>query len=112
MGRRMSVTPSCAMIEPSVSSTSEWTTDCGWTTTSIAADGVPNSQCASITSRPLFIRVAESIVIFRPIRQVGWLSAACTVTFARSSGAMCRNGPPEAVRMRRRTSDASRRCRH
>ena len=41
MGSRMSVTPSWAMIDPSVSSTSEWTTDWGWTTTSIAAGGVP-----------------------------------------------------------------------
>src|SRR2546426_682841 len=31
----MSATPSCAMIEPSVSSTIEWTTDWGWITTSI-----------------------------------------------------------------------------
>ena len=30
-----------------------------------------NSQRASITSSPLFISVAESIVIFGPIRQVG-----------------------------------------
>ena len=85
MGSRMSVTPSCAMIDPSVSSTSEWTTDCGWTTTSMADGGVPNSQCASMTSRPLFISVAESMVILRPIRQVGWLRAASTVTPARAS---------------------------
>ena len=105
MGSRMSVTPSWAIIDPSVSSTSEWTTDCGWTTTSIAAGGVPNSQCASITSRPLFISVAESMVILRPIRQVGWLSAASTVTPASASADRCRNGPPDAVRISRRTSD-------
>ena len=33
----------------------------------------PNSQCASITSSPLFISVAESIVILRPICHVGCL---------------------------------------
>ena len=85
MGRRMSVTPSWAMIDPSVSSTIECTTDCGCTTTSMAAAGVPNSQCASITSRPLFISVAESMVILRPIRHVGWLRAASTGTPARAS---------------------------
>ena len=69
----MSVTPNCAIIDPSVSSTIECTTDCGCTTTSIWSARTPNSQCASITSRPLFISVAESIVIFRPIRQVGCL---------------------------------------
>ena len=35
MGSRMSVTPSCAMIDPSRNSTIECTTDCGWITTSI-----------------------------------------------------------------------------
>ncbi len=59
------------MIDPSVSSTIECTTDCGWITTSMASGAAPNSQCASITSRPLFISVAESIVIFRPICHVG-----------------------------------------
>ena len=69
-----------------VSSTSEWTIDCGCTTTSMA-DGAAtsNSQCASITSRPLFISVAESMVILRPIRQVGWLSASSGVTAASRS---------------------------
>ena len=55
--------------------TSACTIDCGCTTTSIRSYGVPNSQCASITSRPLFISVAESIVIFPPIAQVGCCSA-------------------------------------
>ena len=45
---------------------------CGWMTTSICSGGTPNSQCASITSRPLFISVAESTLILRPIFQVGW----------------------------------------
>ena len=31
----------------------------------------PNSHRASMTSRPLFISVAESTVIFGPIRHVG-----------------------------------------
>ena len=72
----MSAPPSCAMIEPSMSSTIEWTIDCGWMTTSICAAGRSNSQCASITSRPLFISVAESMVILRPIRHVGCRNAS------------------------------------
>ena len=45
----------------------------------------PNSQCASMTSSPLFINVAESIVIFRPICQVGWRSAASGRTWSSSA---------------------------
>ena len=50
----------------------------------------PNSQCASITSRPLFINVAESIVILRPMRHVGCFSASAADTsrqFRRGSAA-------------------------
>ena len=47
------------------------TTDCGCTTTSIRSNGSANRKCASITSRPLFISVDESIVILAPIVQVG-----------------------------------------
>ena len=39
-----------------------------------------NSQRASMISRALFIIVAESIVIFWPIFQVGWSRASATVT--------------------------------
>ena len=39
--------------------------------------GVPNRWWASISSRPLFISVAESIVILPPIAHVGWRSASC-----------------------------------
>ena len=42
----------------------------------MASAETPKSQCASMTSRPLFISVAESMVIFRPICHVGWRSAA------------------------------------
>src|SRR6266567_2948702 len=70
------------------------------------------SQCASSTSRPLFIRVAESMVIFGPIRQVGWAKACSTVTERTSSSEERRNGPPDAVRMRRRISRVSSPRRH
>ena len=52
------------------------------------------------------------MVIFRPICQVGWRSAASGPTASRSRGGRSRKGPPEAVRMRRRTSCAARPCRH
>ena len=45
----------------------------------------PNSSWASITSRPLFISVLESIVIFGPIDHVGWASASSTPTSASSA---------------------------
>ncbi len=35
IGRRMSGVPSCALSDPSRKRTAEWTTDWGWTTTSI-----------------------------------------------------------------------------
>ena len=46
---------------------------------------MPNSSWASITSRPLFISVDESTVIFGPMLQVGWARASSTVTSASSS---------------------------
>ena len=52
------------------------TTDCGCTTTSMRSKSTPNSSWASITSRPLFMSVDESIVIFGPIDHVGCLSAS------------------------------------
>ena len=38
--------------------------------------GTPKRWWASISSSPLFIRVAESMVIFPPMSQVGWASAS------------------------------------
>ena len=93
----MSGGPMWASIAPSASSTSPWISDCGWTTTSIRSYGVPNRWWASITSRPLFISVAESIVILPPIAQVGCASASSTVTSASSARERPRNGPPLAV---------------
>ena len=108
----MSVTPSWASTVPSTSSTIEWTIDWGWTRTSIFEAATPKSQRASITSRPLFMRVAESIVIFGPMRQVGCASASSRVIVSKVSRARSRKGPPEAVRMSRRTSSGRRPSRH
>ena len=113
IGSRMSVTPSCAMIEPSTSSTIECTIDCGCTRTSIRSGETSNSQRASITSSPLFINVAESIVIFGPIVHVGCRSASSGVTVRDVGEPACRGRVrPEAVRINRRTSAGDRPCRH
>ena len=65
---------------------------------------IPKSQRASIISSPLLNIVDESIVILRPISQVGCFNACSTVTFSSSSAGVCLNGPPDAVRIRRETS--------
>ena len=50
-----------------------------------------------MTSKPLFISVAESMVMRRPIFQVGWFNACSTVIEENCDFGVCRNGPPEAV---------------
>ena len=94
----------CASEAPSLRSTIACTIDSRWTTTSIRSYGMPNRWCASITSRPLFISVAESIVILPPMSQVGCASASrgADVRPARSRVSP-RNGPPEAVTTSRST---------
>ena len=96
----------CASVEPSLNSTIECTTEVGCTTTSIRSNGMPNSRCASITSRPLLTRVAELIVTTGPMSQVGCASACSGVTSCSSSRLRPRNGPPLAVSTSRRTSSA------
>ena len=81
-----------------------WTTDCGWTRTSTASLASPNNRAASMTSSPLFIIVAESMLILAPIDQTGWRKAASGVIVAISSRLVCRKGPPDAVRMMRSTA--------
>src|SRR5437867_2964892 len=97
MTRRMSGGASCAFTLPSTNSTSECTMLWGWITTSIRSAAKPNSQCASITSSPLFISVAESTVIFLPIFQVGCAKASSGVTWASDSNGRRRNGPPDRL---------------
>src|SRR5439155_24758352 len=58
-----------------------------------------------MTSRPLFMSVAESIVILAPIFHVGCRRASSTVTVASRSFGVSRNGPPDAVSKIRWTSD-------
>ena len=66
IGTRMSGYPRCASEAPSRKRTIAWTTEVGWTTTSICSYGSPNRKCASISSSPLFASVAESIGDLRP----------------------------------------------
>ena len=100
----MSGGPRWATTEPSRNSTSPWTTDCGCTTTSMPADSMANRWCASMSSRPLFINVAESMVTLGPIDQFGCLSAWAGVAARIASIDQVRNGPPEAVSTSRTTS--------
>src|SRR5437763_1146617 len=64
---------------PSTNSTKEWMVDWGCTITETCSGGKLNKRQASMTSNPLFIRVAESMVMRLPIFQVGWFSARCPV---------------------------------
>src|SRR4030042_688243 len=61
-----------------------------------------------MTSRALFIMVAESMVILAPMFQLGWRRAWAGVTWANRSASQDRKGPPEAVSHSFFTS--SRRC--
>ncbi len=112
IGRRMSGGLAWASVDPSTNSTMEWITDCGCTITAIRSMGMSKSRWASITSRPLFTRVAELIVMTGPIAQVGWAIACSGVTSASSARVRPRNGPPLAVRTSRRTSSARPPTRH
>ena len=97
----MSGTESCASCAPSQNSTSECTMDCGWITTSIFSAGTEKSLEASITSKPLFIMVAESTEIFGPIFQTGCAKASLGVTFSKKVLSFPLKGPPDAVIRRR-----------
>src|SRR5208282_5079800 len=70
------------------------------------------SHRASITSSPLFISVAESIVILLPITQVGCLSACSTVIDSKPAAGSPRNGPPDAVKIIRFNDSRPRPSRH
>src|SRR6056297_3250492 len=98
MGRRISGGEACAIVEPSTYSTIECTMDCGCTTTEMSDKAKSNSKCASITSKPLFIKVAELIVTSGPMFHVGCASACEGVTASSSAALHPRNGPPDAVR--------------
>ena len=52
---------------------------------------------ASITSSPLFIRVAQSMVILGPIFQLGCFKASALVTDWSCSRCIPKKGPPEQV---------------
>ena len=97
IGTRMSGVPSCARMEASLNCTMEWMICCGWMTTLIWSGCRSNSQRASITSSALFIIVAESTEILRPIEKLGCAQAWSGVICDSVDGSRWRNGPPEAV---------------
>ena len=97
MGRRISGMPSWAFTAPSSNCTIEWMTDWGCTTTSIWLGWTPNSHLASITSKPLFIMEAESMVILAPISQLGCFRACALVTDFSCSRVQVRKGPPKRL---------------
>ena len=99
-------------MEPSQNWTIEWIIDCRWTITSICAGARLNSHRASITSRPLFIKVAESIVILAPISQQGCFKASFLVIFFRYSASLSTKGPPDAVRIIFSMESCSSPCKH
>jgi len=68
-----------------------------WSVTWICSGRSRNSTEASMTSRPLFMRVAESIVILGPIFHVGWFRASSTVAAWMRPRGQSRKGPPLAV---------------
>jgi len=76
----------------------------GCTSTPICAGGRSKIQRASITSKPLFMSVAESIVILRPISQLGCASACSGVASRICASLALRNGPPDAVSQILRTA--------
>ena len=108
----MSGIESWASTEPSTNSTNAWTIDCGWMTTSSRSGGSPKSQRASMTSNPLFIRVAQSTVMRSPMDQVGCFRTSAGVASWMDAGARRRKGPPDAVSVTRRTSETGRAARH
>jgi hypothetical protein len=65
-----------------------------------------------MTSKPLFISVAESTVILAPMRQLGCCRACSTVISAKRSFGSVRKGPPEAVKMSRSTASHRSPMRH
>ncbi len=75
--------------------------------------GRPNRKCVSISSSPLFASVAESMVIFGPMLQVGWARASSAESRRPAPPpSFPRNGPPDAVRTIESTCSVVRPSRH
>ena len=70
----------------------------------MSPSSIANSRAASMSSSPLFIMVAESMLILAPMDHTGWRSAASGVARAISSVEARRNGPPDAVSTMRSTA--------
>ena len=98
MGMRISVADNCARITPSINSTMEWTIASGCIRIFIFSLETPNRNIASRSSRPLFIIVAESTLIFLPILHLGCRRTLLTDIAFNLLIPVSLKGPPEAVR--------------
>ena len=83
-----------------------------WTRMVICSGGTAKRDIASNSSKPLFIRVAESMVTFAPMDQLGCLRASDGVTPSSSARVFPKNGPPEAVSRMRLSSGRQLPCKH
>ena len=90
----------------------EWILLWRWTRTRMSSMGTWKRWWASMTSRPLFMSVAESMVILDPMCHVGCARARSGVTSASSSRERPKKGPPEQVSHRRLTSSLLSPTRH
>ena len=86
-------------MEPSTNSTIECMILSAWTTISISLSSSSKKYFASMTSSPLFIMVAESIVTLLPIFQLGCFKACSGVMSLSSSLEVFLKGPPDAVKI-------------
>ena len=84
---------------PSIKFTIPWIVDNGWIKILTSSNLILNKIEASIVSNTLFIIVAESIVIFLPILQLGWFNASLILIFLKALISLFQKGPPEAVIM-------------
>ena len=101
---RMSGGPSCASIEPSIYSTIEWITDCGWTMISIRV-AVDREQPRRLDQLEPLVhhrrRIDRDLGAHRPVGMRHRLLGRDVAHLG--SSVQSRNGPPLAVRMIRRT---------
>ena len=93
----MSVSWIKIFVNPFLNLTIACTYDLGCTNISILLYSKSNIFFASITSKTLFIIVAESIDIFFPIFQLGCFNAFLGVIFVNLFNGKWLKGPPDAV---------------
>ena len=93
----MSGVPSCASTDWSRQTTIEWMMLCGMDQHLDLLRARSNSQRASMTSSALFIMVAESTEILRPMTQLGWAQAFVRRHVGERGRVARAKRPPDAV---------------